>query len=192
MTGDMGRPREFDMDQALKGAMGIFWRQGYLATNLPDLLTAMGLTRGSFYKAFTDKESVYLKSLDLYDREVVSATLEALSTCRNETAAQCLSLLFVPSQQPEIGCFICNAMVEMAPINPVVEERANQMAARLRDGVHQVLARFNVPAEPDARREMADTIVHLYFGFKALGRAAGPLHDWQARLEMLLRESVGD
>ena len=48
----MARPRAFDEDVALDGAMHIFWRQGYGATNLPDLLNAMGLTRGSFYKAY--------------------------------------------------------------------------------------------------------------------------------------------
>ena len=68
----MGRPREFDPDTAIAGAMQIFWRQGYKATNLPDLLAAMGLTRGSFYKAYGDKQAVFLEALDHYDREVVS------------------------------------------------------------------------------------------------------------------------
>ena len=184
----MGRPREFDMDRALKGAMEVFWRQGYLATNLPDLLTAMSLTRGSFYKAFTDKESVYLQTLDLYDREVVTTSVNALAECNANKAAECLSLLFVPPQEPERGCFICNAMVELAPVNARVAGKANQMAQRLRDGIQQVLIRYHLPVQEGVRAELADTILHLYFGFKAMGRAAGPQGDWQARLDMLLEQ----
>ena len=76
----MARPREFNADDALNGAMEIFWRQGYKATNLPDLLSAMGLTRGSFYKAFHDKRAVYLDVLDLYDESVVQGAVDMLST----------------------------------------------------------------------------------------------------------------
>ena len=82
----MARPREFDPEKALKGATDIFWRQGYKATNLPDLLAAMGLTRGSFYKAFRDKESVYLQALDHYDRSVVTPTVNRLDMCYGDHA----------------------------------------------------------------------------------------------------------
>ncbi len=71
----MARPREFDIEEAVEGAMQIFWRQGYGATNLPDLLTAMGLTRGSFYKAFKDKRAVYLAALQRYDEQVIGGAV---------------------------------------------------------------------------------------------------------------------
>ena len=67
----MARPREFEYEDALRGAMDVFWTQGYRATNLPDLLKAMGLTRGSFYQAFGDKEAAYLNALDYYDSDII-------------------------------------------------------------------------------------------------------------------------
>lgn len=42
----MARPREFDVKDAVGGAMDAFWEHGYEGASLPDLLSGMGLTRG--------------------------------------------------------------------------------------------------------------------------------------------------
>ena len=61
-----GRPREFDTDEAIKSAMGVFWSFGYHATSLPELLEATNLSRGSLYAAFGDKHGLFLGALDRY------------------------------------------------------------------------------------------------------------------------------
>lgn len=185
----MARPREFDTDEALKGATEIFWRQGYLATNLPDLLDAMGLTRGSFYKAFSDKENAYLEALDYYDRTVVSVAVRLLAECEGPNASTCLSVMFRTGDAPRRGCFICNAMVELAPVNPDVANRANAMATRLREAIRGVLDRFGVFNDPICAAEVADMILHLYFGHQAMGKSTDTRHDWKGRLAALLGES---
>jgi AcrR family transcriptional regulator len=62
-----GRPREFDVEEALERAMLLFWRQGYEGTSLSDLTRELGLTRPSLYAAFKSKEGLFLKALDLYE-----------------------------------------------------------------------------------------------------------------------------
>lgn len=62
----MGRPREFDVDEALDRALGVFWRLGYEGASLPDLTEAMGINRPSLYAAFGNKESLFRKALDRY------------------------------------------------------------------------------------------------------------------------------
>lgn len=177
------------MDTALKGAMDIFWRQGFAATNLPDLLSAMGLTRGSFYKAFTDKETAYLKALDYYDGAIVSSTVDTLTTCQTETASDCLALLFAASKEPERGCFICNAMVEMAPVNIRVATKANHMSARLRDAIQARIAKHHPTLDADRAEESADLILHLYFGHQAMGKSAEASGQWRSKIAHILNES---
>ena len=184
----MARVREFDTNRALEGAMEIFWRHGFKATNLPELLAAMGLTRGSFYKAFKDKESVYLKALDQYDKTVVKLALDMLENCKKPQASDCLTQIFMPSSNPERGCFICNAMVELAPDNPLVAAKANAMAERLKSGFVAVLERHNVGRSPEHRSELGDVLLHLYFGRQAMGKSGLGNTNWPMRLRHFLGE----
>ncbi len=75
-----GRPREFCVDAALSAALKVFWSKGYEGASLSELTEAMGVTRPSLYAAFGNKEALFRKALDLYEREklaFMSAALEA-------------------------------------------------------------------------------------------------------------------
>ena len=75
-----GRPREFDVDTALAAALRVFWTLGYEGASMTDLTDAMGITRPSLYAAFGNKEELFRKALDLYERDklaYVGAALEA-------------------------------------------------------------------------------------------------------------------
>jgi len=76
----MGRPRAFDMDQALDQALHVFWEKGYDGASIADLTEAMGINPPSLYAAFGNKEALFNKALDLYEREklaYMSTALEA-------------------------------------------------------------------------------------------------------------------
>ena len=62
----MARNREFILEDVLESAMSIFWKKGYAATSITDLMDATGLAKGSIYKAFGDKHQLYLQALDFY------------------------------------------------------------------------------------------------------------------------------
>lgn len=96
----LGRPREFNTDEALDKAMVLFWDKGYDATSLAELAATMGITKPSLYAAFTDKQTLFEAALARYAdgpysfavrahslptaREVVKALLDGtvnVSTC---------------------------------------------------------------------------------------------------------------
>jgi len=75
-----GRPREFDPDVALAAALRVFWERGYEGASMAELTEAMGITKPSLYSCFGNKEALFRKALDLYEREKLSyvgAALEA-------------------------------------------------------------------------------------------------------------------
>lgn len=83
-VGPRGRPREFCVEHALAQALRVFWEKGYEGTSLNDLTEAMGINRPSLYAAFGNKEELFRKALDLYEREKLTYIGQALeqSTAR--------------------------------------------------------------------------------------------------------------
>ncbi len=62
----MARPREFDEDDVLEKALHVFWVRGYEGASMAELLTAMGITNSSLYKAFGGKEDLFRRVTERY------------------------------------------------------------------------------------------------------------------------------
>ncbi len=75
----MARPREFDENKVLQAALQVFWENGYEGSSLSDLTAAMGLTKSSLYKAFGNKETLFWRVVELYNRDHLGFRLDALS-----------------------------------------------------------------------------------------------------------------
>jgi AcrR family transcriptional regulator len=73
-----GRPREFDVDEALTAALRVFWRRGYEGASMAELTAEMGIAKPSLYAAFGNKEELFKKALDLYEREKMAYMADAL------------------------------------------------------------------------------------------------------------------
>ena len=58
--------------------MRVFWSKGFEGASLTDLTEAMGITRPSLYAAFGNKEALFHKALDLYERDKMAYVAEAL------------------------------------------------------------------------------------------------------------------
>jgi AcrR family transcriptional regulator len=59
----MGRPKEFDVEEALSSAMNVFWSQGFKAASLSDLTTSMEISKSSFYETFGSKHDLFYRRL---------------------------------------------------------------------------------------------------------------------------------
>lgn len=112
----MARNREFDIDQALTSAMGLFWLNGYSNTSLDSLLESMNIGKGSFYQAFDNKRDLYIQTLNLYKNqtreffEAISSNGKGIKRLRNYFK----SLIEEMYNEDFIqrGCFLCNASIE--------------------------------------------------------------------------------
>ena len=83
-----GRPREFDPDKALASALQIFWQHGYEGASMAELTEAMGITKPSLYACFGNKEALFKKALDLYEREKLAYVKTALEAPSGKAVAQ--------------------------------------------------------------------------------------------------------
>jgi len=115
----MARPREFDEHSALQRAMQVFWRKGFEATSLADLLKATGLSKSSLYQTFTDKRSLFLAALETYRQDRMRHLRAKLNDGR--PARQSIETFFAEilghatEKERPYGCMSCNEAVELSP-----------------------------------------------------------------------------
>ncbi|MBV1934422.1 MAG: TetR/AcrR family transcriptional regulator, partial [Parvibaculaceae bacterium] len=65
----MGRPAQFNRNNALQVAMDEFWRHGYEATSVKSLSEILGITRSSFYNSFGSRDALFIEALALYNSQ---------------------------------------------------------------------------------------------------------------------------
>lgn len=153
-----GRPREFDLDQALDKAIDVFSESGYHATPLTRLTGAMEITEGSLYKAFRDKRGVFVAAFDRYlaQRNArLSRELASAQTGRDRIRAV-LAVYAETSygKQGRRGCLVVGSAVDLASTDAEMAKRvSDQFAAleqRLIDAIEQGQADGSVSVHVDA------------------------------------------
>ena len=130
-----GRPREFDMDQALDAALLVFRERGYNATSISDLRAAMGLTAGSLYKAFKDKRAIFIAALDRYiqSREAELARhLESARTGREKVLATLRCYGDVSHDvEGRRGCLVLGGLTDIDTFDAKLAHRFRQALSRI-------------------------------------------------------------
>jgi len=137
-----GRPRQFDDEQALDAALRLFWRHGYEGTPISTLAQAMGLTVASVYNAFGNKESLFMKAVDHYDRYSASLYEEAFAkTSAREVARGILmgEVDLVSGEGTPEGCLMIQGALATSPESEAVQQA---MAKLRRQAEADVAARF--------------------------------------------------
>jgi TetR/AcrR family transcriptional repressor of nem operon len=75
----MAGVKQFDRNEVLERAMAQFWKRGYEATSIQDLVEATGINRGSIYGSFGNKKGLFLAVLDYYTDKVGKPLMAELS-----------------------------------------------------------------------------------------------------------------
>src|SRR5260370_8363930 len=131
----MPRPKEFDREDALDRAMGVFWSKGYAATSVEDLVAYMGIQRGSLYGTFGDKRTLFLTALDRYQRVVARELFEALETPGSgiEAIRRFFRLRVEGSldRSRPYGCLVTNSAVELSRSDRGAAAQAGDPLAKL-------------------------------------------------------------
>ena len=145
MTGERGRPRSFDSEEALEQALAVFWRHGYQGTSFSDLTAATGLSKPSLYAAYGDKEALYLRCLHRYldthlRRQSVHLAAELPGREALERFLHAMVEMLTDPAQPG-GCFLFTGTMDSggAAMPPAVEAALRKA---IEDGEAQLRARL--------------------------------------------------
>ena len=119
----MPRQKEFDVDAVCERALNLFWRRGYEATSVNDLVDELGIGKASLYAAFGAKHELYLTALRRYvERSATRVVTELGSGASPVEAVRALVNRYADraANQGELGCLVVSAAVELMPSDPEV------------------------------------------------------------------------
>ncbi|RPK59001.1 HTH-type transcriptional repressor ComR [Streptomyces sp. ADI95-17] len=180
MVFDVARTKEFDPDAALQSALELFWRRGYEATSVTDLVEHLGIGRASIYATFGSKRELYLKAMDRYaemrdplllvELSQPGPALPAVRAVVRRFAAEAAS----PEGRLN-GCFVTNTAAELAPHDPAAARRVEISWEHLETPLHSALVRAQGQGElPEDRdpRALARMLLVLLQGVRIVGKAS--------------------
>ncbi|MBB5857362.1 TetR/AcrR family transcriptional regulator [Amycolatopsis umgeniensis] len=177
----MSRVKEFDVDAACDAALELFWRQGYEATSVSDLVAGLGIGKASLYATFGTKHQLYLTALNRYIARGNERFVEdfagpgpALDGVRRLIGRYLAEILGEPGRK---GCFVVNAAMEMMPKDPevarVVERSWDALELAVRMALSRAKAQGELAATADPE-ELACFLLTVLQGMRVLSKGPDP------------------
>mgnify|MGYP001456085031 CR=1 FL=1 len=115
----MARVREFDPQEAIQGAMNVFWRSGYGDTTMEDIVSETGVSRYGLYGTFGNKKDILLAAIRHYERTIEETFWAGLRRpdARGAEIAEHWQMLrdYAEDECFCNGCLIVNVAAEVAP-----------------------------------------------------------------------------
>lgn len=173
--------------------MNVFWDRGFHNASLPDLLAGMKLSKGSFYKAFGDKRSVFLRALQLYTDDGVRNVQEALRSDPSPRAAirnAFIRYAHLSSGSKGVrGCFAVLTAAEMLPGDSGIADQIKRLFARLQDLFAATVAKGQAAGEIRTDRDpkaIAHVIVSHAQGMRILGKVGSRRDDMLKNINLMM------
>ncbi|GAB3726284.1 TetR/AcrR family transcriptional regulator [Amycolatopsis oliviviridis] len=177
----MSRVKEFDVDAACEAALELFWRQGYEATSVSDLVAELGIGKASLYATFGTKHELYLAVLNRYIArgnvrfvEDFAGPGPALAGVRRLIDRYLAEIL---DESGRKGCFVVNAAMEMMPRDPDVARVVERSWDALELALRMALSRAKAQGELDDAvdpEELAGFLLTVLQGMRVLGKGPDP------------------
>jgi TetR/AcrR family transcriptional repressor of nem operon len=189
----MPRPKSFDEGAVLDQAVQLFQERGYDGTSLADLELHLGLGRQSLYNTFGDKQTLFLKALERYERAALAGVLAPLTA--PGAGLEAIRAFFrvniesLTAPGPRRACLVANTILERGSRDAAALVRCNQARAGLERALRRVLAQAKIRGELAESLDVEATATLLVIQFYGLivlaktGATAGELH---AAVEALL------
>ncbi len=158
--------------------MDLFWRNGYEATSLAELVQEMGIGRQSLYNTFGDKHSLFVEAVKHYigsNGQLIVQQLQAPGSPSGNIRIALEQIVdFVQCGECR-GCLVTNSIVELAPhdeeIRSIVQAMVKGVEKTLRATLDRAVKAGEISADADTRAiaRFLNSTVH---GLVVLGKAS--------------------
>jgi AcrR family transcriptional regulator len=169
-------PPRTGRERLVAAAIDLFYRHGFGAVGIDQVIAAAGVTKTTFYKHFEGKDDLMLAAVRRRDEwESLAWNRAVRELAGDDPAAQLLAMFDVMDlwfNDPEFrGCMFMNAAAEFPSPHHPVHRAAAEYRRKKRDHFRD-LARA-AGADPAAAETLADCFTVLFEGALVLRQAHG-------------------
>jgi len=170
----------------------IFNVKGFAGTSIKDMMQATGLTKGSIYGNFKNKDDVALAAFD-HNLKMVHEVVRAEMGSKVSTKEKLMAYVdvynhFLELPFPEGGCPILNTSVEADDTHPDLRQKAAEaimqwkenMAALIKKGINE--HEFRPEIDPE---QLALTIIAMIEGGIMMAKVTGKINYRNAVMKSL-------
>lgn len=140
----MARQMKTDPQEALMGAMMLFWREGYFSVSTRQIEDETGLTRFTLQTTHGGKKAFFIKTLDAYLDLFPIYLLPQLQSGSLEDIASWFEARPIPKPMHAHicnGCMMVNSITEFGREDDVINTRAERYFDMLRGAFSESLTR---------------------------------------------------
>lgn len=177
----MGRPRLFDLDDAVTSALNVFWERGYGATTPAELLEAIGVGKGSFYNAFGSKHALFEQALRRYGDDRVAGLTRWLADAGpvGQRVKGYIERLATPENDKALrrGCFATNTAAELGRSDPAATNIVRRTFERMESVLEATLIEGQKRGELDSALDpkgVASLLLATLIGITVLAKVDSP------------------
>jgi TetR/AcrR family transcriptional repressor of nem operon len=173
----MAGVKQFDREDTLDRAMTVFWRNGYQATSIQDLVEATGVNRGSLYTTFGDKRGLFLAVIDHYSDRFGKPTMAELNDPDPRRGIERMLEAIVrrtsDSRWPR-GCLFTNTSLECPGAGDGIGRKVAEQLGQQESAIYQLFRRAQADGSIDSTqdaRALARFFVGVAHGLNAVNKA---------------------
>lgn len=173
------RTKEFETDEITDAAMQVFWRHGYAATSVQDLVDGTGLSRSSLYSTFQSKQGLYQKALQRYELLTTLNNVKLLSG--SGSPKELIRKLLINVVEDELndaehkGCLVANACLELSGHDEDVTQFVVSNLQKLQHALENLLIKAQQSGEIASTqnpRALASFFLNTMQGLRVLGKGS--------------------
>jgi TetR/AcrR family transcriptional regulator, transcriptional repressor for nem operon len=187
----MPRPRSYSQSKLIDDALLQFWRCGFNATSIDDLVIATGTSRRALYGSYGGKRELFLACFPRYQSTIVDAAfarVERADATLSEVAAYLETQIAAAeiAGLPGPGCFVANAATETAPHDPEIRKLVQQHNGRLKRGFAAIVEKAARRPSSNEVDRLATTFVVFANGLWSMSRVTADAHELRAAAKQFL------
>ncbi len=173
--------------------MDLFWRKGYHATSIQDVVETLGINRASLYDTYGDKHALFVKALERYQAIQLQSMLQLLQGPGG--ALEKIRVLLemtakaAPADREQKGCFLINAAMELVNQDPDVARMVGEHQRDMEQALEQLIRSGQNCGEMTALRDSRALARYVLCCLTGL-RVTGKMYPDKSTLESMVQITI--